>query len=43
MNLGMVLQIFLSIFPIGIYQFWLSVANDYWYLGTETGTVGRPS
>ncbi|CAE7616355.1 norB, partial [Symbiodinium pilosum] len=35
MNLGMVLQIFLSIFPIGIYQFWLSVVNDYWYARSE--------
>jgi len=31
MNWGMVLQIFVSIFPIGIYQFWLSVTQDYWY------------
>ena len=28
MNVGMMLQIFLSIFPVGIYQFWLSVNND---------------
>jgi len=31
MNLGMVLQIFISIFPLGIYQFTLAVNNDYWY------------
>jgi nitric oxide reductase subunit B len=35
MNLGMFLQIFASIFPIGIYQFWLSVAHDYWYARSE--------
>jgi nitric oxide reductase subunit B len=35
MNVGMVLQIFLSIFPIGLYQFWLSVSNDYWYARSE--------
>lgn len=31
MNLGMVLQIFLSIFPIGMYQFYASAHYDYWY------------
>merc|ERR1712232_419342 len=31
MNLGMILQIFVSIFPLGIYQFWLAVSQDYWY------------
>eukprot|EP00439_Symbiodinium_sp_Y106_P055001 s209_g7.t1 len=35
MNVGMMLQIFLSIFPVGIYQFWLSVNNDYWYARSE--------
>jgi len=31
MNVGMVLQILLSIFPIGLYQFWTAVNSDYWY------------
>jgi len=35
MNLGMVLQIFLSIFPIGLYQFWLAVDYGYWYARSE--------
>merc|ERR1712084_56132 len=35
MNLGMVLQIFLSIFPIGLYQFKLAVTYGYWYARSE--------
>jgi len=35
MNVGMVLQIFLSIFPIGLYQFKLAVNYDYWYARSE--------
>merc|ERR1712084_69635 len=35
MNLGMVLQIFLSIFPIGIYQFKMAVTYGYWYARSE--------
>lgn len=31
MNVGMFLQIFVSIFPLGIYQFVLAVKYDYWY------------
>lgn len=31
LNVGMVLQIFLSIFPIGLYQFWTAATYDYWY------------
>ena len=31
MNLGMFLQIFLSLFPIGLYQAWTAVAHDYWH------------
>jgi len=35
MNWGMVLQIFISIFPIGLYQFKLAVTNGYWYARSE--------
>lgn len=35
MNVGMVLQIFISIFPLGIYQFWLAVKYDYWYARSD--------
>eukprot|EP00929_Paragymnodinium_shiwhaense_P025073 TRINITY_DN15248_c0_g1_i3.p2 TRINITY_DN15248_c0_g1~~TRINITY_DN15248_c0_g1_i3.p2 ORF type:complete len:101 (-),score=23.44 TRINITY_DN15248_c0_g1_i3:78-380(-) len=35
MNLGMVLQIFLSIFPIGILQFKAAVNYGYWYARSE--------
>lgn len=31
MNVGMFLQIFVSIFPLGIYQFSTAVREDYWY------------
>eukprot|EP00928_Gymnodinium_smaydae_P070595 TRINITY_DN54402_c0_g1_i1.p1 TRINITY_DN54402_c0_g1~~TRINITY_DN54402_c0_g1_i1.p1 ORF type:complete len:808 (+),score=78.97 TRINITY_DN54402_c0_g1_i1:72-2426(+) len=31
MNVGMFLQIFMSIFPLGILQFSVSVNHDYWY------------
>mmetsp|Transcript_3964 Transcript_3964/g.10240 ORF Transcript_3964/g.10240 Transcript_3964/m.10240 type:complete len:776 (+) Transcript_3964:60-2387(+) len=35
MNLGMFLQIFLSLFPIGLYQFWTAVQYDYWFARSE--------
>eukprot|EP00929_Paragymnodinium_shiwhaense_P019694 TRINITY_DN1333_c0_g1_i1.p1 TRINITY_DN1333_c0_g1~~TRINITY_DN1333_c0_g1_i1.p1 ORF type:complete len:762 (+),score=143.51 TRINITY_DN1333_c0_g1_i1:255-2540(+) len=35
MNVGMVLQIFLSIFPIGLYQFKMAVDYGYWYARSE--------
>eukprot|EP00448_Togula_jolla_P030516 CAMPEP_0170628566 /NCGR_PEP_ID=MMETSP0224-20130122/32763_1 /TAXON_ID=285029 /ORGANISM="Togula jolla, Strain CCCM 725" /LENGTH=770 /DNA_ID=CAMNT_0010956021 /DNA_START=1 /DNA_END=2313 /DNA_ORIENTATION=- len=35
MNVGMVLQIFLSLFPIGLYQFWVAVNYDYWYARSD--------
>jgi len=31
MNVGMFLQIFVSIFPLGLYQFTQAVKNDYWF------------
>lgn len=31
MNIGMFLQIFLSLLPIGFYQFWSSVHRGYWF------------
>lgn len=35
MNLGMLLQIFVSLFPIGVYQLWTAVTYDYWYARSE--------
>jgi len=35
MNYGMVMQIFLSIFPIGLYQFWMAATYDYWYARSQ--------
>jgi len=35
MNVGMFLQIFVSIFPLGLYQFTQAVKHDYWYARSQ--------
>ena len=31
MNFGMVLQLFCSVIPVGLIQFWMAVDKGYWY------------